>query len=156
MTSICSSLLHVLSEQALRWCPDPFMHCCNSKLYSIIMRVQVYLSPSLLPSPKSYQEHFKKHTQVVFWCRTLGKHCLFKPYHRPIFFFSQSLSHLGRHFITHFLLECGCLIIYLIYKLVYHNLRKDFSTSKGAKSLDVSIITSLKKKKKWHKGFLCG
>ena len=71
---------------------------------------------------------------------------LFKSYHRQIFFFSQSLSQLGKYFTTHLPLECRCLIIYLIYKPVYGNLIKDFWTSKGAKSLDVSIITRQKTK----------
>lgn len=132
------------------------MQCCNSKFYSTALKVQVSTFPALLPPPKSYQELLPRSTQVFgFLVQDTGKTLsLFKMHHKQIFLFSQSSSHLRKHFATH-LLECRYLIICLIYKPVYHKLTKDFSASKGAKSLDVSIITSREKKQVWHKGFLC-
>lgn len=119
----------------------PFVQCCNSKFCSSVLRVQVSTFPALLQSPKSYQELLPR-AQRVFFVQDTGKTLsLFKMHHKQIFLFLQSSSHLGKHFATH-LLECRCLIICLIYNPVYHKLTKDFSTSKGAKSLDVSIITS--------------
>lgn len=66
-------------------------------------------------------------------------------YHRQIFF-SQALSHQGKHY--HSLLEERGLILCLIYRAVYLNVIKDFSPRKGAKLFDVSIIAPLENQKK--------
>lgn len=126
----------------------PWSHLCSAvKASSIVLSWESRFAPSQpFSHPQNLIKNFYRGGHIGHLVQDTGKTLsLFKIHHKQIFLFSQWSSHLGKHFATH-LLECRCLIICLIYKPVYHKLTKDFFTSKGAESLDVSIITSREKK----------
>lgn len=156
--AVCALRISDVMPQAQPTLRVPWSHLCSAvKANSIALSWESRFPPSQpFSQPPNIIKNFCQGAQRGILVQDTGKtlkhfsRCTINKY----FLFSQSSSHLGKHFATH-LLECRCLIICLIYKLVYHKITKDFSTSKGAKSLDVSIITSPEKKQVWHKGFLC-
>lgn len=128
MFATCALRASAAMPQAQLTLMVPWSHLCMAIMANCV--VLSWESRFTSPHAFSHTQRTLKEEYAGFLVQNTGKTLsLFRLYHRQMLFFSQSLSHLGKHFATRFL-ECRRLIVYLICKSVYHKLTKIFQKAK--------------------------